>query len=559
MNTASSGPVVYVDPLHDAVAGSTAVWTRANVGELLPAVVTPLTCTTVGRRCETAGRAAWRDLGVLDRAQVPVPSRADDRQNAFVHGRMCLNLTFLRQVVGRIPGADLAAFEEAIGVTGAAADGPRPGGEGAGVWRAARLAAPFAGQALTVARRVDRLRVDTEVWWRTAVTTAAGATDRDAAIGIVVDADRRLHDVLRHGIVASLLAQGVYGRLAEVAARAGRPGFETSLVTGYGDLEEQRLASDLRAWAAGRLGEVTFLARHGYQCPEQLEVAGRSWREDPARLVPALAALAPAAGDGGLGSGRHQAEARRRAEADFLAAVPSIRRPAVQLLLRVVRTFVLRREVQKVSALQVVDGLRAAARSLGRSLVRDGIVAAEDDVVFLTFDELTARRPVEDAAARVDWRRARQAEHAAVPLPHWWVGAPPVIAGGDAAGPGAPFVLPGDVRLAGVPSSPGVVEGLARVINDPSGLDGMEAGEILVCRTTDPSWTPALLVAAAVVVDRGGPLSHGAIVARELGVPCVSGTAVATERVRTGDRVRVDGTGGTVEILLRSEAAPCPD
>jgi pyruvate,water dikinase len=100
--------------------------------------------------------------------------------------------------------------------------------------------------------------------------------------------------------------------------------------------------------------------------------------------------------------------------------------------------------------------------------------------------------------------------------------------------------------------SAGVAEGVARVLVDPSDPDALRPGEVLVCHTTDPSWSCYFFVAGAVVTDIGGPLSHGAIVARELGIPCVVNTELGSRVIRSGDRIRVDGRAGTVEILARA-------
>jgi pyruvate,water dikinase len=91
------------------------------------------------------------------------------------------------------------------------------------------------------------------------------------------------------------------------------------------------------------------------------------------------------------------------------------------------------------------------------------------------------------------------------------------------------------------------------VVTDPSSDDPLDAEEILVCDTTDPSWVSLFVSAAALVIDIGGPLSHGAIVARELGIPAVVNTADGTRAIRTGDRIRVDGKDGRIEILARAE------
>jgi phosphoenolpyruvate synthase/pyruvate phosphate dikinase len=111
-------------------------------------------------------------------------------------------------------------------------------------------------------------------------------------------------------------------------------------------------------------------------------------------------------------------------------------------------------------------------------------------------------------------------------------------------------------RLDGVGGSPGVVVGRARVVTGSAAGALPGPGEILVCPMTDPSWAPMFLLAAAVVTDIGGPASHGAIVARELGVPCVANTRRGTAVITTGDLLRVDGDAGVVEILERAPVVP---
>ena len=103
--------------------------------------------------------------------------------------------------------------------------------------------------------------------------------------------------------------------------------------------------------------------------------------------------------------------------------------------------------------------------------------------------------------------------------------------------------------LTGFAASPGVVEGSARVVLDLQALGELEPGEILVAPVTSPSWTPVFGKIAAAVSDIGGIMSHAAIVSREYGLPAVVGTGTATSRIRTGDRLRVDGDAGTVTIL----------
>jgi pyruvate,water dikinase len=147
-------------------------------------------------------------------------------------------------------------------------------------------------------------------------------------------------------------------------------------------------------------------------------------------------------------------------------------------------------------------------------------------------------------------RRARREHYRTLALPDFWQGVPD---------PGArlphDFTAPSSpTTLTGLPVSPGTVTATARVIRDPAD-DTLTAGDVLVCRTTDPSWAGLFYLASAVVIDIGGPMSHGAIVARELGIPCVINVGTATTTIRTGDTVTVDGRAGTVTRQLQ-EAIP---
>jgi phosphoenolpyruvate synthase/pyruvate phosphate dikinase len=107
--------------------------------------------------------------------------------------------------------------------------------------------------------------------------------------------------------------------------------------------------------------------------------------------------------------------------------------------------------------------------------------------------------------------------------------------------------LKADIR--GVSSSPGVAEGVARVIINFDQLGEVQPGEILVCPITNPAWTPVFGIVKAVVTDRGGLLSHAAIVGREYGIPTIVNTFVATSTIKTGQRVRVDATNGAIYLL----------
>ncbi|HEX6389747.1 MAG TPA: PEP-utilizing enzyme, partial [Solirubrobacteraceae bacterium] len=223
---------------------------------------------------------------------------------------------------------------------------------------------------------------------------------------------------------------------------------------------------------------------------------------------------------------------------EVLAALPAARRPATRALLALAARLIPLRGVGKRSFLQSLDVARGAARRLGEQLAASGALDAADDVFGLTLDELTGTLPA-DAKELAAKRLARREEYRALSLPGDWHGVPEATPAEEPDGEDA---------ITGIGVSAGIAEGIVRVVHDPSFAE-VEPGEILVTPTTDPSWASIMFLSAALVVDIGGSLSHAAVVARELGIPCVVNTRSGSRALRTGDRVRVDGSAGTVEVL----------
>jgi pyruvate,water dikinase len=202
--------------------------------------------------------------------------------------------------------------------------------------------------------------------------------------------------------------------------------------------------------------------------------------------------------------------------------------------------------------------LRQMLREIGRRLVSHHAIEAADDVHWLLLPELqeavskldTGQSPAHYQATiaerRAIWERERKLTPPA---------ALPIKGGASFLGFDFSNMMParldqpeGDV-LKGIAASPGSVTGPARVIHGPEEFDQMRPGDILVARITTPAWTPLFALAAGIVTDVGGPLSHGSIVAREYHIPAVLGTGVATERLNSGQQITVDGNTGTVTVV----------
>jgi pyruvate,water dikinase len=202
--------------------------------------------------------------------------------------------------------------------------------------------------------------------------------------------------------------------------------------------------------------------------------------------------------------------------------------------------------------------LRLVLIAIGTRLVADGVLDQPDDVLFLRYNEL--RGFIGDASA-IDARgivAQRRAERAASQQlhPRDWIGtatesqlAVPYLVNWGFPDRFYQEQSTDGLLIKGLAGSPGVIEGIARVVLTVDDFDDVRQGDILVCQMTNPAWVVLFTKIAGLVTDTGGTTSHPAVLAREFGIPAVIGTSVATQRIASGDRVRVDGSGGQVEIL----------
>ncbi|KAL9183935.1 hypothetical protein ACHAXT_002021 [Thalassiosira profunda] len=220
----------------------------------------------------------------------------------------------------------------------------------------------------------------------------------------------------------------------------------------------------------------------------------------------------------------------------------------VSFLARRIRCIAGIRETPKFTMIRIMGLLRAKMLREGTKLVESGSVENAKDLFFLHTNELEslAAGQLHNCKAIVCERKAlmeRESERTRLPR---------VIASDGFAhfggGASAANAKEGANAMCGEPVSPGAYEGRIRVIHDPR-AEKLSQGEILCCHGTDPSWTPLFLSAGALVMEVGGLMTHGSVVAREYGIPAVVGLEKVTERLATGQRVRVDGSSGVVEIL----------
>jgi pyruvate,water dikinase len=208
-----------------------------------------------------------------------------------------------------------------------------------------------------------------------------------------------------------------------------------------------------------------------------------------------------------------------------------------------------------VERLQTYLGLRETGKHhlmRGYAVIRQTLIeldrrfALDGGIFFLTPDEFPGLIAGTDMRSRIAERRRMRAVELSLEVP-------PVVFGDDLEAIGRPLPSPAGVEeMSGIPLSAGVAEGPALVLTEPTAAPA-EGGYVLVCPSTDPSWVPLFVNAQGLVMESGGTLSHGAIVAREFGLPAVAGLPGVQHRLRTGQRIRVDGGRGTVIVIDESK------
>jgi phosphohistidine swiveling domain-containing protein len=289
---------------------------------------------------------------------------------------------------------------------------------------------------------------------------------------------------------------------------------------------------------------AAFLSRHGARTVEEFELASSRWREDPTFVLTVMRNYlhADAAFNPKVVLRQHRAFCDI-ATARIVRQMGSLRGRLFRRVLRAYKTYVPLRENMKYRLMEGYEALRHSFLKLGNCLCTIGILDSKEDIFFLAAGEaLAAGRDgavnAEEIRTKVNHRRTEWACQERFQPPE-------VIIGNDLA-----WALDdnGMGTLQGIGCSPGYAVGKARVIRDIAMASHLQPGEILVAPSTDPGWTPLFLTAAAVVTDIGGFLSHGATVAREYGIPAVVNTKRASELVKNGQVIIVDGNQGIVYL-----------
>jgi phosphoenolpyruvate synthase/pyruvate phosphate dikinase len=324
------------------------------------------------------------------------------------------------------------------------------------------------------------------------------------------------------------------------------------VVTFLQHVDDELSLEELDRLAGGREARVaieTWLDAYGMRCVGEIDIARPRWIERPATLVPLILGhvqnFEPGAGRRRFDEGRRQALAKEQQLLERVRALPDGERKADEAarMIHRLRAFIGYREYPKYGIVCRYFVYKQALLEEAERLVHAGVLRAVDDMFFLTFQELrdVVYTGVVDHEL-IDRRKVAFTSHRAFTPPRVITSDGEVVSGSyhrDDAPAGA---------LIGLAVSAGTAEGRARVIVDIAQAD-LEPGDILVTTHTDPSWTPLFVAVSGLVTEVGGLMTHGSVIAREYGLPAVVGVENATRMIADGQRIRVHGTDGYVELL----------
>ncbi len=523
-----------------------AFWTRANVGEILPNVVTPLTWAVFRATLQGKPDLVWEQ------------SEREDGAEAVrrVDGRVVIRLDALLDTFCYLPTVTPATMRQVLGVV--IPDTAQPYTRPTGV--KVRLAqALFWLDVWGFVPRLDRLvrRLPPLVSVPETVPELVTWTARCFQLHLKCTA----YAVAAYGVVSVLLQRWAASQAETYLLHLRRSRTDTQ--TSAQGLALRQLAEEIRArpevralltselddareWQAW--GEIEdglsfqeklghFLEQHGARASDEFELAQPRWREDPTFVLTVLRGYLRAPETPPI------EETFTGEKVEISTQLSPLRR---RLLDRAVDAYthnVALRESVKYRLIEGFAALRARFLDVGADLMKQDRLAAREEIFYLYPGEIQAlQRGHSLSKAPVILIEQRKTERA-----RWSASTPPALLLTD----GLAVADDAAETLTGIGCSAGSAEGPARVIHRLIDAQALRPGEILVAPHTDPGWTPLFLTAGAVVTEIGGILSHAATVAREYGTPAVFNVPNVTQEIRTGDVVRVDGARGTVTVVSK--------
>ena len=596
-----TAPVVAPRPLAPKTSGKRVSWSNANVNENFPGPISPLLYSIAAPGYSNYFRNLAHAFGI-SRRRIRAMEPAF-RQIIGVHAaRMYYNLTSIHSVLRLAPfGKALAAsFDTFVGADGADVSAEaldrRPAFEQ--FKEVAVIALKTAWQYRSLEKRIARFEATVDHFAEQTsspqLRTMSGVALRDALRGFM---DIRLNRWLDASLAdaASMVCYGALQRLLENAYGA-KSSVHTLLLKAIPDVISgepvhrlwelsrmirrddalQALFEEDAGLVLNHLGDNSrfaefnaeferYLNDWGFRCSEELMLTSPSFQENPAPLIDMLRAYARLDGPSPVEALHDQANVRAAETTRVLSeldgrslwrGMPGLTYGrALRVLLPWTHAAIRFRERARMKQALLYSRCRRIALAIGDHLAVRATVALRDDVFFLTVQELdellsgAAMFPHDVRALVRARRRAHERLAATTPPDSFTLGEGEYLENGATQTAGASTVSGDvDVTLRGTSACGGMVTGRATILRDVTEAARLARGDVLVTRQTDPGWGPVFFLISGLVIERGGMLSHGAIIAREFGIPCVVGVRDAMRAISDGATITVHGDGGWVHV-----------
>jgi phosphoenolpyruvate synthase/pyruvate phosphate dikinase len=561
------------------------VWDNSNIVESYPGITLPLTFSFIRRAYHAV---YWQFCELLGLGEDEI--RANDhmlRNMLGLHrGQVYYNLRNWYRLVSILPGfRHNRRFME--GMMGVSEEGGDPDVDTVSRARGVFALVPTGLRALRLQLTLDRRVRRFHRTFERVHAEFAALPYEEMAPHAVMSEYRRVERALLWRWKAPILNDfsvmifyGLLKRLTVAWNLDPEGNLQNALVAGQGGIESAEVSDKLEELARGIAGDealraallaaspreaialvrdhpehgpgfARYMERFGDRCVAELKLESQTMHDDPTPLIAALQGALRRGGSERAG----EAEGSRNEKA-MLGKLGPARRLAYRWVLRRATRGIRNRENQRLARTRAFALVRRMMRAVGARLAESGIIESSDDVFYLELEEImrlcdgtsTLRDPKPLVSAR---KREYDAFRSEPLLPDRFVTYGPASVAEPVQEAGAE-ALSVDGALSGLGAYPGVVEREAAVLTEPDPGAGLD-GHVLVTRQTDPGWVIVFPAIGGLVVERGSMLSHSAIVAREMRIPAVVGVKGATQVIRTGDTVRLDGAAGTVVVI---EAAP---
>ncbi|MFZ4520377.1 MAG: PEP/pyruvate-binding domain-containing protein [Bacteroidales bacterium] len=557
-------PITTLDDVHynelDTVKGSSNdIWTLGNIGEMMPGVATPLTYSVTAEAIDYGMTILAQRSGAFN-----LKNRTTPRYIQMFYNRLFINMSNMMDypknvwlnkasdvqfaLSGKIfPGVDAKPevvlplrivnfFRQMINTNRAAVH----------LNKLKLLTSGFSidtsGSLKQLHNNLKQSVLPLGIGFGHHLSASAQSGTLYSAFMRIMTGDKRLPNAEDHHIATMLLldipdieSADAVKSLENFSAQIRRDQVFSDRFTSAEPSEALRI---LQTEAPAEISEIfrNFLERHGHRCVRESELREKTWEENPQLLIQTLQTRVR------LGASSHVRQNVLHDNGELLTDQPFLKRRILLAMIAGARKAVARREITKAYSIKMVSTIRKGYRILAKRMLEAGLLDDADQVYFLTQDEIGQLIDDHDSSwkATANKRRAILPELDNLVFDEVSFGIPEPLAHEAEV-----VILEG--QLKGIPVSAGMVEGRARIIHSLQDAEQLREGEIMIAAFTDIGWTPYFSIISGLITEIGSPLSHGAVVAREYGIPAVVGAKGARQFLRDGDLIRLDGNKGIIE------------